>query len=122
HPITAATTNAAGVAVSMDLVVGLVGALGSDLTQVARVVTEELAPVRYRTHDIHLSHLLHDLPRWRDLAEIPNEYDRIKKHMDAGDELRQLLVRRDAMALLAIAAIREEREQSQEVKRRAFLL
>jgi deoxycytidylate deaminase len=105
----------------VELVIGLVGAVGSDLTSVCEFLRDELADVQFESHTVRLSRLLHDIPRWKDLQSVTQEEERIRQHMDAGDELRQVLERNDAMALLAVAAIKDLRADT-EPRRTAYIL
>ena len=93
-----------------ELVFGLVGALGSDLELVTDTLCDSLSIVDYSCRKIRISQLLHEIDGW----EFPEtlEEGRINKHMDKGNELRNSLERGDALALLAIGAIREEREST----------
>lgn len=94
-----------------ELVFGLVGAVGSDLKAVTRTLTSELARVRYRVEEIHVSSLLHQLDRYAHLSSssFSSEYERIREHMKAGTELRSITTAGEMMALLAISAIRQRR-------------
>jgi hypothetical protein len=51
-----------------ELVFGLVGAIGTDLDQVADVLSEALKRVAYRPQIVHVSWLLHQLSSYRALA------------------------------------------------------
>lgn len=95
-----------------EIVFGLVGAVGTNLDAIVRFLSEALDEVSYSCETIQLSKLMHALPdsAWRDLPESP-EYDRYDKHMTAGDEFRKRMDRGDALAMLAVGAIREARQQ-----------
>ncbi len=91
-----------------ELVIGLVGAVGVDLGDVARTLLAEFAKFRYRAFDLHLTDTF-DAFDWPDpLVEEPYD-ERVWSYMSAGDELRAKWNRRDAMALLAINRIALER-------------
>lgn len=94
-----------------ELVFGLVGAVGSDLTAVTRILTSELKRVRYKVEEIHVSSLLHQLDRYAHLGNsvFESEFERIREHMKAGTELRNRTEAAEVMALLAISAIRQRR-------------
>lgn len=94
-----------------ELVFGLVGAVGSDLKAVTRTLISELERVRYKVEEIHVSSLLHQLDRYAHLGKggFDSEYERIREHMKAGTDLRNETAAGEAMALLAIAAIRQRR-------------
>jgi deoxycytidylate deaminase len=67
--------------------------------------------VRYLSYEIRVSALLHSLDRYTSLSTptSSSEYVRIKEHMKAGSELRQLSGRGDILALMAVARIRQLR-------------
>ncbi|MPZ21585.1 MAG: hypothetical protein GEV06_27390, partial [Luteitalea sp.] len=111
-----------------ELVFGLVGATGSSLSSVTSALVKSLRIVAYTSapETIRLANLLHAFPRWQNLPDFPEDV-RLNAHMDAGNEFRKLTGRSDAMAVLAIAAIQDHRDQrtgSQNVPapRQAFVL
>ena len=95
-----------------ELFVGLVGAVGTDLGSVREHLEKYLYQARYSCHRIRLSQLLHGIKGspWESLEGEVTEERRIESHMDAGDALRHKLKRGDALAGLAVSAIREFRE------------
>lgn len=95
-----------------ELVFGLVGPLGTDLSSVAQVLKDGLAQVRYESEVYRLSRLMRDLSGepWSRLLDGPRDTT-IDAHMTAGNALRETLGRNDAMAMLGLLAIREFREQ-----------
>jgi deoxycytidylate deaminase len=94
-----------------DLVVGLVGAVGTDLPWVERVVIERLQSLTYHTFEISMSSLIDreyggGLPPRETVA-----YDRyVNDRMTAGNVLRRRWDEPDAVALLAVEEIRRLRE------------
>src|SRR6266700_1457919 len=111
-----------------EIVFGLVGTIGTDLEFVATALKDALATVNYECGTIKLSKLMHELkvPPWSNLLETP-EYDRYDTHMRGGNELRKSLERGDALALLAVGAIREARQQKNDdpdkpLQRHAYIL
>jgi cytidine deaminase len=111
-----------------EVIVGIVGAVGIDTHTVVGVLTDVLREHGYDAEEIRLSHLLHTLDRYKHLKEpSAPEDERIDAHMDAGDELRERVRRGDALALLAIAAVRRARverqsEPNRPLKRQAYIL
>lgn len=91
-----------------ELVFGLVGAVGTDLDQVADVLSEQLRSVNYRPHVVRVSGLLHQIGRFEHLANMPfsSDFEKIRRHMEAGSTLRILAARGDILALMAIAEMR----------------
>lgn len=98
-----------------ELVFGLIGPVGTDLGAVSGLLQEELAKVRYKTLEIRVSALLHELDRYQSLAtnDYESEYQRVKAHMEAGTELRTLADSGDVMALLAVSKIADARVRNQ---------
>lgn len=94
-----------------ELVFGLVGAVGSDLKAVTRILTSELERVRYRVEEIHVSSLLHQIEPYSNLGNggFESEFERIREHMKAGTDLRNRTEAGECMALLTIAAINQRR-------------
>jgi deoxycytidylate deaminase len=111
---------------SSELIIGLVGAVGTDLAFLSRVLEEQLKQVGFSSTTIQLSKALQELPPWKGLPESPED-DRIRGHMDAGDNLRGMLGRGDALALIAIARMRAERlevagDDNRTLPRHAYIL
>lgn len=93
-----------------ELVIGLVGALGTDLKRVASTIESRLHSVfSYDTESVSISGLMSDLDWPRNLT--PSHEDaRIKVNMDAGRDLNDLWKsdfggRHDALARLAVLKI-----------------
>jgi cytidine deaminase len=95
-----------------ELVFGLVGPLGTDLSAVAQVLRDALAQVRYGSEVYRLSRLMWDLSGepWSALQDGPRDTT-TDAHMTAGNKLRETLGRNDAMAMLGLLAIQEFRQQ-----------
>jgi deoxycytidylate deaminase len=91
-----------------ELVIGLVGAVGVDLSPVAVSLGAEFAQFRYRTVDVHITDVFDAFTWPTPLVDEPFD-ERLWSYMDAGNELRDKWKRRDAMALLAINRIALER-------------
>ena len=94
-----------------ELVIGLVGAVGCDLPQIAESLATALGGVGYSAETIRLSHLLHRLEPWSSVAGIHDQENYIGRHMDAGNELREK-TRNDVMALLGAAEITVRRQRA----------
>jgi deoxycytidylate deaminase len=108
-----------------DLIIGLVGAVGSDLTSVERDLVAHLSELRFRAEVISLSgrmdrEYLGELPPRETIPYDEYVFDR----MTAGNVLRWLWDTADAMALLAIEEIRRLRddERAEAHPPRAFVL
>ena len=96
-----------------ELVFGLIGAVGTDLSQVSQALSQHLERVGYESHEIRVSSLLHSLDRYQNLANpgSSSEYQRIKEHMNAGSDLRALVEQGDVLALMTVSWIRNLRRQ-----------
>jgi cytidine deaminase len=91
-----------------ELFFGLVAPVGSELSRVTEDLERALGEVGYKTETIHIIEQIHELDRWKDLPESPLDV-RIHKHMDAGNELRRLTDRGDAVAMLGVGGVRKIR-------------
>jgi cytidine deaminase len=112
-----------------ELVFGLVGPVGVDLHSVSAALTEALLRVGYSCELVRLSKLMTDLPGapWDSLPDGGRYDDSLDAYMTAGDKLREATDCGDALALLAVGAIRELREarsgeQGRALGRVAYLL
>jgi cytidine deaminase len=92
-----------------ELVIGVVGAVGTDLGLVCDVLQEELAKVKYESTIIRLSELLHEIKKYKNIPNSP-AYARYDKHMTAGTDFRTTMGHGGALALLAVGRIRERRK------------
>jgi hypothetical protein len=103
------------IATTPELVFGLVGPLGTDLSSAAQVLKDALAQVSYNSEIHRLSHLMRDLSGnpWDQLTDGPRD-STIFAHMTAGNCLRQTLGRNDAMAMLGLMSIQELRQRQTE--------
>jgi deoxycytidylate deaminase len=89
-----------------EIFIGLVGALGTDLSRVEQALTQALAGVSYRASPIHVSDLIHDVAAGR-TGRADTDID---VRMDEGDALREAINHGGAAAALAIAKISDERD------------
>jgi deoxycytidylate deaminase len=93
-----------------EIVVGLVGAAGTDLRAATDAVNSALAPYDYSVVPIRLSVLMQAVKGGEFLSGIEREDERVWYHMDAGDEIRHQARRNDAVAGLAVGRISEHRD------------
>jgi deoxycytidylate deaminase len=91
-----------------ELFFGLVAPVGSELSRVTKDLQRALGEVGYKTETIHIIEQIHELARWKDVEESPLDV-RIPKHMNAGNELRRLTDRGDAVAMLGVGAVQKIR-------------
>jgi cytidine deaminase len=93
-----------------ELIIGMVGAIGTDMNLVSEVLQDELTGVKYTTSLIRLSDLLHQIDKFKGLPTSPADV-RWDRHMTAGTLFRKRTKRGDAMALLAVTRIKNERRR-----------
>lgn len=110
-----------------EIIIGLVGAVGTDLRGVAQMLTQELRRVGYDSHVIGLSDLILNFSRFASIRGEAAEDERVGALMQAGDDVRAAFGRGDAIALLAIAEIQRLRQvlgndPARHLPRTAFIL
>ncbi|MBR8374379.1 hypothetical protein KDW20_01235 [Burkholderia cenocepacia] len=93
----------------IELVFGLVGPTGVDLTMVCDALRAQLTNVGYEPFVVNLSKLIPRIAK-PNAFEPANEYDRIKSLMKMGTKLRENTGQADIVARLGIAEIRALRE------------
>ncbi|MGA9582429.1 MAG: anti-phage dCTP deaminase [Allosphingosinicella sp.] len=96
-----------------ELVIGLVGPVGTDLHLLARRIEEKLSPFQYRCARIRVSQLIASWcdPELQQAIKSAAGGERIRLLMDAGDRLRKLAGKGDAILPLIIGAIRAARRK-----------
>lgn len=87
------------------------GAAGTDLATTADAVGAALAPYGYTPVPIRVSELMREVKGGNSLKAIVHEDERIRAHMDAGDEIRNQAGRNDAVIGLAITGMSEYRAE-----------
>lgn len=112
---------------SPELVIGLIGAVGTDLRSVAAALEHAFeTEAAYAATTIRLADLLREIVGLAAFTPDATEEVRYDESMRAGTALRQKLGQGDAMARLGIMAIREIRKRltsgAAPVTRRAFVL
>ena len=91
-----------------EMVFGLVGPVGTRVSDLKSSLTSNLHRFNYSTVDIHVSDLLRHFTGWVDEPDS-NTFTRIKHRQKSGFEFRSKLEDGAALARAAIAKIREER-------------
>lgn len=94
---------------AVELVFGLVGPTGVDLTRVCALLDAQLRSVGYEPHVVRLSELIHPFVHKKSKAK--NEYERIDELMTEGTQLRRDTRLADIVGRLGLAQIRECRRQ-----------
>jgi cytidine deaminase len=108
-----------------ELIIGLVSAVGTDLDLVYTEIRQKLSDVGYDSELIHLINLLPTFEKKKTVAQT--EEVRINDLMTKGNDYRKKTKRGDALALLAVGAIREIRQNrtgdpNTPIKRQAYVL
>ncbi|WP_080434769.1 anti-phage dCTP deaminase [Burkholderia ubonensis] len=93
----------------IELVFGLVGPTGVDLTAICNSLKSQLTAVDYEPVVISLSDLIPSFIKEK--FDPSNEYDRISKLMSLGTDLRSRTQQADIVGRLGIAKIRATREE-----------
>lgn len=109
-----------------ELVIGLVGPVGIDLSEFFSSLATVLTRFKYECHHIHLSDQLRAMDWDEELVEEPAD-ERLWSYMSAGNRLREMWDRDDAFALLAINAItfarsRVSGDRERPLERHAYVL
>lgn len=108
-----------------ELFVGLVAAVGTDHDQLSNLLEEGLRSFGYNVRMVRLTKILRGIPLFRNLKTSPvDEY--IASHQKAGDDFRELIGNKDALAKLGIGDIRgfrvEHGGKDQVVTRTAYVI
>lgn len=107
------------VTVDREIFIGLVSPVGTNLGRIIEILTEVLADYDYETVSLRLADLLKQVPAAGPLTLSPADAY-IESHMDAGDNLRKLAKRDDALPVLAFRIIAQKRAEAPR-ERRAFI-
>lgn len=100
--------------VDTEIVIGLVGAVGTQLSRVVEVITDRLNAFSYTTKEIRVSGdvisvLFDDIP-----SEFPSEYDRITTFIEKGNRARAISSDNSILALGVCGEIFRDREQDEQ--------
>jgi deoxycytidylate deaminase len=93
-----------------ELVICLCAAAGTDTGLVTDAFTEALRAVSYKPEPLRLSTLMAQIPGLQSLSVIGQEDIRIRRSMDAGNEIRRVIGHADAMARIALSEIHNIRK------------
>jgi len=96
--------------VGPEIVVGLIGPIGVELELLTSELEAAFSSVNYSTRQLHLIKGVWQYSSWNE-PKSSVYHENYHKRMDAGNEFRDRLQRRDALACLAIAAVQNEREK-----------
>src|SRR4051812_39589537 len=94
-----------------ELFIGLVTPVGVDHAQLTSILIDTLAGFNYKTRVIRIASLLRAFGRYKLLASEQGLVDSyIREHQLAGNDFRDTTKRNDAMAILGIGQIQQERQ------------
>lgn len=103
-----------------EIIIGLVGAIGTDLDEVSKVISDRLKLFKYDTEHIKISSDI--IASIATIEDSSSEYERIYSFMSAGNELRNQSGDNSILALGAAARINQCREKNQALPRKAFII
>lgn len=90
-----------------NLVIGLICAAGTDLSDIKQQLKGQLAIVGYKYKEIKVSSAIADA---LDIAKSDDEYERMRSLMDGGDSIRRHSSEGSGVASLIVTALRSERD------------
>ncbi|QBQ14528.1 cytidine deaminase [Pseudomonas sp. SXM-1] len=103
-----------------ELIIGLVGTIGTDLPEVSKLISDRLKVFKYDARNIKISTDI--------IANIGNpsgtihEFDRISSYMEEGNRLRKESQDNSILALGAAAQINKIRKTQEPLRRSAFIV
>ncbi|RJT43772.1 anti-phage dCTP deaminase [Rahnella woolbedingensis] len=92
-----------------ELVIGLVGAVGTDLEIIKTSIKERLVAFGYKTEEIRISTDI--ISALRDIPDIQDNYEKINNLMSEGNNLRRISEDNSILALAAAAKINQKRSK-----------
>jgi cytidine deaminase len=93
-----------------ELIFGLVGPIGVDLELVTSLLSDALRDVAYNATTMRVTTLMREVPTEVEIREHPH-IESFRSRIKYANRVCELLKRSDALAILAISAIREVRRQ-----------
>lgn len=111
-----------------ELIIGLVGAVGTDLQKVSEIIKERLSQYHYNSEEIRVSKQI--IKELCNIEESPNPYEIINSYMTAGNQLRERTGDYSILALASASKINQLRcerqsacgDESKPLKRFAFII
>lgn len=110
-----------------ELVIGLVGAVGTELKKVSEIIEERLKAFQYKCEEIRISHnIIKSLMKVR--YNTNDEYQRISKYMDSGNKARKISEDNAILALGAASLINYKRtsksgyQERKQMPRQAYII
>ena len=77
------------VAIRPEIIIGLVGALGTEMNRVEEALARALTSVAYSSRSVRVSALISSAYQELELPQIPDSQTELDRLMDIGDQLRQ---------------------------------
>jgi deoxycytidylate deaminase len=102
-----------------DIIIGLVCAAGTDLSDVKRQLKAQLAVVEYRCNEIKVSTGIASALKIKESGDF---HQRTVQLMDGGDKLREFSENSDGVASLIVTQIRAQRDGKDTAGSRAFIV
>jgi deoxycytidylate deaminase len=93
-----------------ELIFGLVGPIGVDLELVASLLVDSLRDVGYTATALRITKIMREIPTEMEIQESPH-IESFRSRIKYANRVCEILGRSDALAILAISAIREIRRQ-----------
>ncbi|MBU2512791.1 cytidine deaminase [bacterium] len=109
-----------------ELIIGLVGAVGTNLSQVTTIIRDRLRSFNYNTDEIRISQQI--IKEFRNVEDSDSDYTRISTYMTEGNKIREKTGDYSILALATAAKINEirtsqsGRDQPAPFKRKAFII
>ena len=111
-----------------EIIIGLVGAVGTDLKKVSEIIRERLIQYDYQSKEIRVSKQI--IKELSNIEEGSNAYEVIDSYMTAGNQLRKKTGDYSILALASAAKINQLRceiqstcgEENRPLKRFAFII
>ncbi|ERT12062.1 anti-phage dCTP deaminase [Photorhabdus temperata] len=98
-----------------EVVIGLVGAVGTDLEIIKNSITQKLNAFRYETQEVRISSEI--ISVLRDVPSTMDNYEKISCLMSEGNYLREASQDNSILALAAVAEINKRREKTYSLPR-----
>ncbi|WP_256357359.1 cytidine deaminase [Pseudomonas sp. PDM26] len=103
-----------------ELIIGLVGTIGTDLPEVSKLISDRLKTFKYETRIIKISTDI--IANIGDPSKSTHEFDRITSYMEEGNRLRKESQDNSILALGAAAQINKTRGKQEPLRRSAFII
>ncbi|MGF7115774.1 deoxycytidylate deaminase [Pseudomonas laurylsulfatiphila] len=103
-----------------ELIIGLVGTIGTDLPEVSKLISDRLKTFKYETRNIKISTDI--IANIGNPSKSAHEFDRITSYMEEGNRLRKESQDNSILALGAAAQINKSRGKQEPLRRNAFII